>query len=37
MLAGVGCVLLDLELPDSRGLSGVRWLQEPGRPSPWSC
>jgi serine phosphatase RsbU (regulator of sigma subunit) len=24
----VGCVLLDLELPDSRGLQGVRWLQE---------
>jgi serine phosphatase RsbU (regulator of sigma subunit) len=23
-----GCVLLDLELPDSRGLQGVRWLQE---------
>jgi serine phosphatase RsbU (regulator of sigma subunit) len=28
MLAGVGCVLLDLELPDSRGLSGVRTLCE---------
>ncbi len=28
MLAGAGCVLLDLELPDSRGLHGVRWLQE---------
>jgi serine phosphatase RsbU (regulator of sigma subunit) len=28
MLAGVGCVLLDLELPDSRGLSGVRTLGE---------
>ena len=27
-LAGVGCVLLDLELPDSRGLRGVSWLQE---------
>ena len=22
------CVLLDLGLPDSRGLQGVRWLQE---------
>jgi serine phosphatase RsbU (regulator of sigma subunit) len=28
LLDGVGCVLLDLELPDSRGLQGVRWLQE---------
>jgi serine phosphatase RsbU (regulator of sigma subunit) len=28
LLNGVGCVLLDLELPDSRGLQGVRWLQE---------
>jgi serine phosphatase RsbU (regulator of sigma subunit) len=30
----VGCVLLDLELPDSRGLDGVRWLREawPGVP-----
>jgi serine phosphatase RsbU (regulator of sigma subunit) len=28
MLTGVGCVLLDLELPDSRGLSGVRALGE---------
>ncbi len=27
-LAGIGCVLLDLELPDSRGLHGVHWLQE---------
>jgi serine phosphatase RsbU (regulator of sigma subunit) len=27
-LAGTGCVLLDLELPDSRGLQGVRVLQE---------
>ena len=27
-LAGAGCVLLDLELPDSRGLQGVRMLQE---------
>ena len=27
-LPGVGCVLLDLELPDSRGLQGVRRLQE---------
>jgi serine phosphatase RsbU (regulator of sigma subunit) len=27
-LARAGCVLLDLELPDSRGLQGVRWLQE---------
>ncbi len=27
-LAGASCVLLDLELPDSRGLQGVRWLQE---------
>src|SRR5580693_8868799 len=26
--AGAGCVLLDLELPDSRALQGVRWLQE---------
>jgi serine phosphatase RsbU (regulator of sigma subunit) len=28
MLADVGCVLLDLELPDSRGLTGVRALKE---------
>ncbi len=28
VLAGTGCVLLDLELPDSRGLQGVRMLQE---------
>ena len=28
MLTDVGCVLLDLELPDSRGLSGVRALGE---------
>ncbi len=27
-LAGVGCVLLDLELPDARGLAGVSWLRE---------
>ncbi len=27
-LRGVGCVLLDLELPDSRGLNGVRWLRQ---------
>jgi len=27
-LASAGCVLLDLELPDSRGLQGVRMLQE---------
>jgi serine phosphatase RsbU (regulator of sigma subunit) len=26
--AGVGCVLLDLDLPDSRELHGVRWLHE---------
>jgi serine phosphatase RsbU (regulator of sigma subunit) len=26
--AAAGCVLLDLELPDSRGLQGVRWLRE---------
>jgi serine phosphatase RsbU (regulator of sigma subunit) len=26
--AGIGCVLLDLGLPDARGLDGVRWLQE---------
>jgi serine phosphatase RsbU (regulator of sigma subunit) len=28
VLADTGCVLLDLELPDSRGLQGVRILQE---------
>jgi serine phosphatase RsbU (regulator of sigma subunit) len=28
VLADAGCVLLDLELPDSRGLQGVRMLQE---------
>src|ERR1700722_13106237 len=28
MLADVGCVLLDLELPDSRGLSGLGALRE---------
>jgi serine phosphatase RsbU (regulator of sigma subunit) len=28
MAADAGCVLLDLELPDSRGLHGVQWLQE---------
>jgi len=28
LLANVGCVLLDLELPDSRGLAGVRALRE---------
>jgi serine phosphatase RsbU (regulator of sigma subunit) len=28
VLAGTGCVLLDLELPDSRGLQGVQMLQE---------
>jgi serine phosphatase RsbU (regulator of sigma subunit) len=27
-LAGAACVLLDLELPDSRGLNGVRMLRE---------
>jgi serine phosphatase RsbU (regulator of sigma subunit) len=27
-LAGATCVLLDLELPDSRGLRGVSWLRE---------
>jgi serine phosphatase RsbU (regulator of sigma subunit) len=27
-LTGVGCVLLDLDLPDSHGLTGIRWLQE---------
>jgi serine phosphatase RsbU (regulator of sigma subunit) len=26
--ADVGCVLLDLDLPDSQGLQGVRWLQD---------
>lgn len=25
---GIGCVLLDLGLPDARGLDGVRWLHE---------
>ncbi len=28
LLGSAGCVLLDLELPDSRGLQGVQWLQE---------
>jgi serine phosphatase RsbU (regulator of sigma subunit) len=28
LLADAMCVLLDLGLPDSRGLQGVRWLQE---------
>jgi serine phosphatase RsbU (regulator of sigma subunit) len=28
LLADAGCVLLDLELPDSRGLTGLRRLQE---------
>lgn len=28
LLPGTGCVLLDLELPDSRGLQGVRALQQ---------
>jgi serine phosphatase RsbU (regulator of sigma subunit) len=28
LLAAAGCVLLDLELPDSRGLTGLRKLQE---------
>jgi serine phosphatase RsbU (regulator of sigma subunit) len=28
LLADVGCVLLDLELPDSRGLAGLRALRE---------
>ncbi|HTA03721.1 MAG TPA: SpoIIE family protein phosphatase [Streptosporangiaceae bacterium] len=28
LASGAGCVLLDLELPDSRGLQGVRWLQD---------
>jgi serine phosphatase RsbU (regulator of sigma subunit) len=28
MLDSVSCVLLDLDLPDSRGLHGVRWLAE---------
>ncbi len=28
LLAAAGCVLLDLELPDSRGLMGLRRLQE---------
>jgi serine phosphatase RsbU (regulator of sigma subunit) len=27
-LTGAGCVLLDLQLPDARGLHGVTWLQE---------
>jgi serine phosphatase RsbU (regulator of sigma subunit) len=27
-LGDVACVLLDLELPDARGLDGVRWLQQ---------
>ena len=31
LAASAGCVLLDLELPDSRGLQGVRWLQDSGR------
>src|SRR3984885_3270568 len=26
--AGISCVLLDLGLPDARGLEGVRWLHE---------
>jgi serine phosphatase RsbU (regulator of sigma subunit) len=26
--AGIGCVLLDLGLPDANGLDGVRWLHE---------
>jgi serine phosphatase RsbU (regulator of sigma subunit) len=28
LLAGASCVLLDLGLPDTSGLDGVRWLQE---------
>jgi serine phosphatase RsbU (regulator of sigma subunit) len=28
LLAGVTCALLDLGLPDSDGLNGLRWLQE---------
>src|ERR1700729_3502751 len=28
--AGISCVLLDLGLPDARGLEGVRWLHEHG-------
>jgi serine phosphatase RsbU (regulator of sigma subunit) len=28
LLADVSCVLLDLDLPDSQGLEGVRWLQQ---------
>src|SRR5580698_11247435 len=26
--SGISCVLLDLGLPDARGLEGVRWLHE---------
>lgn len=28
LLAGVGCVLLDLGLPDTTGLDGLRWLRQ---------
>jgi FixJ family two-component response regulator len=28
LVGDANCVLLDLELPDARGLQGVRWLQE---------